>query len=111
MPTELRLKSNRWLRQVVSGKTFGTVLNVGCGADAIRTRCKLTKIGICHEVRTGVEVKFLRETLGCEVIGTEISNSATEVEHVIEWDVGQFHGEIHSPIGGGRSVLIAGPKV
>ncbi|HJN65225.1 MAG TPA: hypothetical protein QF761_03405, partial [Pirellulales bacterium] len=156
-------------------------------ADTIRTRCQSAKFGICHGVRTGVEVKFLRETLGCEVIGTEISNSATEVEHVIEWDfhevkeewvgcvdfiysnsfdhsydpehclkqwisclrpdglcfihwgdghnhhdfgmnnadcfqapkqmyiqllrsLGQFHGEICSPVGDGRSVLIGGPK-
>ena len=156
-------------------------------ADTIRTRCQPAKFGICHGVRAGAEVKFLRETLGCEVIGTAISNSATKVDHVIEWDfhevkeewvgcadfiysnsfdhsydpehclkqwisclrpdglcfihwgdghnhhdfgmnnadcfqapkqmyiqllrsLGQFHGEICSPVGDGRSVLIGGPK-
>jgi hypothetical protein len=46
------------------------------------------KFGICHGVRNGFEVRCLRELLQCQVIGTEISDSATQFENVIQWD---FH--------------------
>jgi hypothetical protein len=46
------------------------------------------KFGICHGVRNGYEVHRLRELLGFDVIGTEVSDTATEFEHVIRWD---FH--------------------
>lgn len=32
-PSDLRVKSNRWLRRIISRQTFGTVLNLGCGTD------------------------------------------------------------------------------
>lgn len=46
------------------------------------------KVGICHGVRNGWEVKKLRELLNVEVIGTEISDTSKKFKHVIEWD---FH--------------------
>ena len=44
--------------------------------------------GICHGVRNGWEVQELREQLGADIIGTDISHTAIQFEHVIEWD---FH--------------------
>ena len=46
------------------------------------------KFGICHGVRNGWEVRQLRKRLGMEVIGTEISPTAINFPHTIEWD---FH--------------------
>lgn len=34
MPTELRKKTNRWIRQTIGGLHFGIVLNLGCGSDS-----------------------------------------------------------------------------
>lgn len=47
-----------------------------------------TLIQICHGVRNGSEVAWLRNSLKIEVIGTEISDSATLFSDVIQWD---FH--------------------
>ena len=46
------------------------------------------KFGICHGTRNGAEQKWFREILGIEVIGTEISDTATQFPHTIQWD---FH--------------------
>lgn len=44
--------------------------------------------GICHGARNGFEVKWFRERLRGEVIGTDISETATEFPHMHVWD---FH--------------------
>jgi hypothetical protein len=46
--------------------------------------------GICHGTRRGNEQKWFREYLACEVIGTEISDSASQFDYTIQWD---FHKE------------------
>ncbi len=45
-------------------------------------------LGLCHGVRTGWEVHKLRKDLKIDVIGTEISPNASEIDNVIQWD---FH--------------------
>ncbi|NQT22880.1 MAG: hypothetical protein HQ579_05490 [Candidatus Omnitrophica bacterium] len=44
--------------------------------------------GICHGSRNSMEVKWFREFLGIEVIGTDISETAKNFLHTIQWD---FH--------------------
>lgn len=44
--------------------------------------------GLCHGTRRGKEQEWFRKYLGAEVIGTEISDTATQFPHTIEWD---FH--------------------
>ncbi|MBI5446214.1 MAG: hypothetical protein HY900_33995 [Deltaproteobacteria bacterium] len=44
--------------------------------------------GICHGTRRGKEQEWFRKHLGCEVIGTEISDTANDFPHTIQWD---FH--------------------
>jgi hypothetical protein len=44
--------------------------------------------GICHGTRRGVEQRWFKKTLRCEVIGTEISETAAEFPDTIQWD---FH--------------------
>lgn len=46
------------------------------------------KFGICHGTRRGKEQEWFRKYLGCEVIGTEISDTAEQFPHTIRWD---FH--------------------
>lgn len=46
--------------------------------------------GICHGARNGYEVEKLRELTGAEVIGTDISDTATQFPHMVVWD---FHQE------------------
>ena len=54
----------------------------------IAARMPQVTFGICHGVRNGHEVERFRRLLKCDVIGTEISSSAEQYAHVIEWD---FH--------------------
>jgi hypothetical protein len=44
--------------------------------------------GLCHGTRRGLEQAWFKDCLGCEVIGTEISNTATQFPDTIQWD---FH--------------------
>lgn len=46
------------------------------------------RFGICHGTRRGKEQEWFRKYLGCEVIGTEISDTAEQFPHTIRWD---FH--------------------
>jgi hypothetical protein len=46
------------------------------------------EFGICHGTRRGLEQKWFRQYLDCEVIGTEISDTATQFPHTVQWD---FH--------------------
>ena len=48
----------------------------------------LGSTGICHGARNGFEVAWLREHLGGDVIGTDISETATDFPHMHVWD---FH--------------------
>jgi hypothetical protein len=47
-----------------------------------------SSLGICHGSRNGFEQAYLRERLGVNVVGTDISPSATRFPHSLEWD---FH--------------------
>jgi SAM-dependent methyltransferase len=44
--------------------------------------------GICHGARNGYEVAKLRELTGADVIGTDISDTATQFPNMVVWD---FH--------------------
>jgi hypothetical protein len=62
--------------------------NMAYLADYLKKRLGNVQFGICHGTRRGLEQQWLREHLGCEVIGTEISETATQFPHTIQWD---FH--------------------
>jgi len=51
-------------------------------------RPKNPRFGICHGTRRGKEQEWFRKYLHCEVIGTEISDTALQFPHTIQWD---FH--------------------
>jgi hypothetical protein len=46
------------------------------------------KFGICHGTRRGKEQEWFRQYLGGEIVGTEISDTATQFPNTIQWD---FH--------------------
>jgi len=62
--------------------------NIRFLADYLRRTIVNPKFGICHGTRRGLEQCWFRQYLGCEVIGTEISETATEFPDTIQWD---FH--------------------
>lgn len=68
-------------------QVFADEANIAVISDYIRARMT-PKFGICHGTRRGVEQKWFSERLACEVIGTEISDTATQFANTIQWD---FH--------------------
>lgn len=68
--------------------SWATAENIACVADYIRGKIPQPAFGLCHGTRRGLEQQWFRERLGCEVIGTEISETATQFPHTIQWD---FH--------------------
>jgi len=67
--------------------------NIEFLADYLKKTIDRPKFGICHGTRRGMEQQWFRKYLGCEVIGTEISKSATEFPHTIEWDFHEVKSE------------------
>ncbi|MBI3796733.1 MAG: hypothetical protein HY268_07170 [Deltaproteobacteria bacterium] len=57
-------------------------------SNYIKTVIGMPQFGICHGTRRGKEQEWFRKYLGCEVIGTEISNIAEQFPYTIQWD---FH--------------------
>jgi len=49
--------------------------------------------GLCHGTRRGEEQKLFRTRLGCEVLGTEIADTAEKFSYTIEWDFHQVKDE------------------
>ena len=62
--------------------------NIEFLSDYIRKVIGQPKFGLCHGTRRGMEQTWFRKYLDCEVIGTEISETAKEFPHTIQWD---FH--------------------
>jgi hypothetical protein len=62
--------------------------NIAFLADYIKRVAGTPHFGICHGTRRGKEQEWFRKYCGCEVIGTEISETATQFPHTIQWD---FH--------------------
>lgn len=62
--------------------------NIEFLSNYIIARMPDPKFGICHGTRRGKEQEWFRKYLGCKVIGTEISETATQFPHTIQWD---FH--------------------
>lgn len=49
--------------------------------------------GICHGTRRGYEQKWFSEYLGCDTIGTEISETAKDFPNTIQWDFHEVNPE------------------
>lgn len=64
--------------------------NIEFLANYLRRSISPISFGICHGTRRGNEQKWFRKYLSCDVIGTEISDSAKNFDYTIQWD---FHKE------------------
>ncbi len=62
--------------------------NIAFLSDYIRRTVGPTRFGLCHGTRRGNEQEWFRKHLECEVIGTELSDTAAQFPHTIQWD---FH--------------------
>lgn len=51
------------------------------------------RFGICHGTRRGKEQEWFRKYLNCNVIGTEISSTATQFPNTIQWDFHKINAE------------------
>ena len=70
-------------------------LSVICGELTKQYNQKKLR-GICHGSRNGFEQKYFKDNAGFDVIGTDISNTATQFEGTVQWD---FHDENQEWIG------------
>ena len=62
--------------------------NIAYLANYIRSVVVTPEFGLCHGTRRGNEQFWFRKYLNCTVIGTEISDTATNFPFTIRWD---FH--------------------
>ena len=62
--------------------------NIAFLSDYIKNLIGTPRFGICHGTRMGKEQEWFRKYLNCEVIGTEISDTAENFPYTIQWD---FH--------------------
>ena len=62
--------------------------DVECIAAQIRDRIPRLKFVLCHGTRQGKEQEWFKKYLEIDVLGTEISDTATQFPDTIEWD---FH--------------------
>lgn len=62
--------------------------NIKIAAEELKVALDKIELGICHGTRMGNEQKWFSEFLNCEVIGTELSPTATDFPNTIQWD---FH--------------------
>lgn len=62
--------------------------NIKFLSDYIKDNIRDVKLGICHGTRRGKEQEWFRKYLHTDVIGTEISDTATQFPNTIQWD---FH--------------------
>jgi hypothetical protein len=62
--------------------------NIAFLSNYIKNAMPSPQFGICHGTRSGKEQEWFRKYIGCNVIGTEISDTAELFPHTIRWD---FH--------------------
>lgn len=62
-------------------------------SDYIKKTIGKVKFGICHGTRRGNEQEWFRKYLSCDVIGTEISDTAEQFPHTIQWDFHEIKSE------------------
>jgi hypothetical protein len=62
--------------------------NIAFLADYITKHMGSVNFGLCHGTRQGKEQEWFRKYLHCDVLGTEISDTAEQFPNTIQWD---FH--------------------
>jgi Protein of unknown function DUF115 len=62
-------------------------------ANYLKENMNDIRFGICHGSRRGLEQKWFKEYLNCDVIGTEIADTAEQFPNTIQWDFHQVKPE------------------
>lgn len=62
--------------------------NISFLSAYIKKNIANVNFGLCHGTRRGKEQEWFKKYLGCDVIGTEISDNANDFPDTIQWD---FH--------------------
>jgi hypothetical protein len=62
-------------------------------SNYIKSAIGTPQFGICHGTRNGKEQEWFRKHLRCEVIGTEISDTAENFPHTVHWDFHEVKSE------------------
>ncbi len=70
------------------GQQWALEENIAFLAEYITRHLGKVQFGLCHGTRQGKEQAWFRKYLECEVIGTEISDTAAQFPDTIQWD---FH--------------------
>ena len=70
------------------GQVWAIEENIAFLADYIEKRLGPVKFGLCHGTRQGKEQAWFKKYLKCDVLGTEISDTAERFPDTIQWD---FH--------------------
>ena len=70
------------------GQIWALEENIAFLADYLTKRLGRVRFGLCHGTRQGKEQEWFKKYLGCDVLGTEISDTAEQFPHTIRWD---FH--------------------
>lgn len=74
-------------------KCWATEDNIEFLCKALRSRVKSLEFGLCHGTRQGKEQAWFAKHLQCEVLGTEISETALQFPNTIQWDFHQVKPE------------------
>jgi hypothetical protein len=69
-------------------KVWVTDEEIAAVAQCVKRLHIEVRTGVCHGVRNGYEVARFRELICRDIFGTEISDTATLFDNVIQWD---FH--------------------
>jgi len=62
--------------------------NIRFLSEYIKSHVDRPSFGLCHGTRRGKEQEWFRKYVGCEVLGTEISDTAAQFPYTLQWD---FH--------------------
>lgn len=90
-----RYKNYKEYRDIQNRANLRKINNVWVQPETVETICLILKdliseftFGLCHGTRRGVEQQLFSDALGCDVLGTEIADTATDFPNTIQWD---FH--------------------
>ena len=67
--------------------------NIKMLSSFLKNNLSKVEFGICHGTRRGKEQEWFRKYLGGNIIGTEISETATKFPHTIQWDFHEIKDE------------------
>ena len=80
--------------------------NVAFLSNYIKSLIPSPQFGICHGTRRGKEQEWFRKYLSCEVIGTEISDTAENFPYTIQWDFHEVKPELSPYVAGHDGMML-----